>query len=338
MYLAEAEHFVRDPHWTWYILFYFFFAGIAGGSYMIATLLRLRGTPSDEPVVRIGFYVTFLVLLCCPPLLILDLGQPLRFWHMMWNLTPGANMPNFKAISPMSVGVWGLLAFNAFAAISFLETLVKDGKLKIGLARKAVGLLDGGLGKLVNILGCVFGLFIAGYTGVLLAVSNQPIWSDTWTLGGLFLASGLSSATCVLMLLSRFRRGAEASAEFLHTSESLFTLLEIVMIALFVVSLLGTGALGLTFEFPWLILWAITFVSLVPGVVSLFHRGDHGHVGAHEGAAEGHAETEGHGGVAVATRTKTHTPVLAPLLVLAGVLALRAAIIFPVHYYNWPGQ
>ena len=63
------------------------------------------------------------------------------------------------------------------------------------------------------IVGSVFGLFIAGYTGVLLAVSNQPVWSDTWTLGGLFLASGLSSAAAVLMLLSRYRRGAEASAD-----------------------------------------------------------------------------------------------------------------------------
>ncbi len=46
--LAEAEHFVRAPQWTWYILFYFFLAGLSGGSYVIATLLRLRGGPADE--------------------------------------------------------------------------------------------------------------------------------------------------------------------------------------------------------------------------------------------------------------------------------------------------
>lgn len=334
MYAATAEHFVRDPHWTWYILFYFFFAGIAGGCYLISTLLRLRGTKADEPVVRLGFYVAFIMLLCCPPLLILDLGQPLRFWHMMWNLTPGEHGPNFKYWSPMSLGVWGLLAFNGFAAISFIESLVKDGKLRFGLARKFVALLDGGLGKIVNILGCGFGLFIAGYTGVLLAVSNQPLWSDTWTLGGLFLASGLSSAAAVLMLLSRFRRGAHASGEFLHISESYFTAIEILMIAVFAFSLVGTGALGLTFEFPWLLLWAITFVSLIPGILSLVNGGRHRH-GDDALADPGPA---GAGGVAVATKTAVHAPVLVPLLVLAGVLALRAAIIFPVHYYNWPGQ
>ena len=95
MYLADAEHFARAPEWTWYILFYFFFAGVAGGSYMIATLLRLRGTPADEPTARLGYYIAFGVLMLCPPMLVIDLGQPLRFWHMMWNTTPGINLPNF---------------------------------------------------------------------------------------------------------------------------------------------------------------------------------------------------------------------------------------------------
>jgi len=331
--LAAAEHFVRDPHWTWYILFYFFFAGIAGGSYTIATLLRLRGEPKDEPTVRIAYYVTFGVLLCCPPLLILDLGQPLRFWHMMWNTTPGADMPNFKYYSPMSVGVWGLLAFNAFAGISFVETLVKDGKLRIAPVQKLVGLLEGPLGRVVMILGTLSGLFIAGYTGVLLAVSNQPLGSDTWALGGLFLASGLSSAVAVLMLLSRFRRGADESFDVLHRMESNFTVLEVLMIAVFVLTLIGTGALGLTFGFPWILLWLVAFVSLAPGIAALLT--------ARGAAGGGHGDSHGtdHGSLAVMTHAPSTVATLAvPVLVLVGVLALRAAIIFPVHYYNWPGQ
>ena len=30
--LAAAEHFAGPPGWTWYILFYFFFAGLADGT------------------------------------------------------------------------------------------------------------------------------------------------------------------------------------------------------------------------------------------------------------------------------------------------------------------
>src|SRR5436190_932885 len=73
MFLA-AEHFVRAPDWEWFILGYFFLAGLSGGSYVIATLLRLSGDPRDEPAARIGFYASFLLILLCPVLLTADLG------------------------------------------------------------------------------------------------------------------------------------------------------------------------------------------------------------------------------------------------------------------------
>ena len=71
--LAQAQHFVRAPDWTWYIVPYFFLAGLAGGSYVIATLLRLWGDRRDEPAARLGFYAAFLAFLPCPVLLTLDL-------------------------------------------------------------------------------------------------------------------------------------------------------------------------------------------------------------------------------------------------------------------------
>jgi formate-dependent nitrite reductase membrane component NrfD len=74
-------------------------------------------------------------------------------------------------------------------------------------------------------VGALFGLFLAGYTGVLLSVSNQPIWSDTWALGGLFLASGLSVAAAAIALCRAFspgrkKLGREARARVSGTSSS----------------------------------------------------------------------------------------------------------------------
>src|SRR6266540_2588367 len=192
--LAEAQHFVRPPEWTWYIVPYFFLAGLAGGCYAIATLLRLWGERQDEDAARLGYYVAFPVFLLCPILLTLDLGQPQRFWHMLVNTTPGGEGLNFKWWSPMSLGSWALVVFGLFATVTFVEVLVRDGALRRPLAVRAVRPLDGTLGKLWNLVGAVLGTFVAGYTGVLLAVSNQPVWSDTWALGGLFLASGLSGS------------------------------------------------------------------------------------------------------------------------------------------------
>ena len=176
--LAANEHFVRAPEWTWYILFYFFLAGLSGGTYVLASLLRLGGNPADEPAARLGFYVAFPALLLCPVLLTLDLGQPLRFWHMLVNTTPGELAPVFKYWSPMSVGAWGLVVFGIF-----VDRVVPGHAGPRPQPRPRTGSIPNFAAKLWNLLGAIAGLFISGYTGVLLAVSNQPVWSDTWVLG-----------------------------------------------------------------------------------------------------------------------------------------------------------
>jgi formate-dependent nitrite reductase membrane component NrfD len=282
--LAEAEHFVRAPQWTWYILFYFFLAGLSGGSYVIATLLRLRGGPADEAAARVGYYVALPTLLVCPVLLTLDLGQPLRFWHMLVGTTPGDVRPIVKYWSPMSLGAWALVVFSAFVAVSFLDAFIRDRR---GVPRAGI------LAKLWSVLGAVVGLFIAGYTGVLLAVSNQPVWSDTWTLGALFLASGLAGSAALLGWLVRFRPAARDRAGAFARSERFFIVLELALVVALVVTLIPAGTLGRAFGFPWILLWlAAAFAGLLPWL------------------------------------RRTAPGLLFTILVLAGVLALRAAVIF----------
>ncbi|WP_051580494.1 NrfD/PsrC family molybdoenzyme membrane anchor subunit [Pseudonocardia acaciae] len=310
---SVAQHFAGPPEWTWYILFYFFLAGLAGGSYAIATLLRLRGEPADEPAARLGYYVALPAMIICPLLLALDLSRPERFWHMLWNTSPGAASLNFKHWSPMSVGSWALVAFGAVATVSFVEVLVRDRVIRVGLADRAVRLLDGTPGKALNAIGALLGLFIAGYTGVLLSVSNQPVWSDTWALGGLFLASGLTGSAALLILLCRLRAPARDSIGALEVSERLYALLEIALIVVFALTLIPAGTLGEVFGFPWILLWLVALAGLAPGLGSL--------------ATVRLATTET-GTVPVAV---TRTVVAQPALVLLGVLALRAVIIFSIQ-------
>ncbi|HEX5995047.1 MAG TPA: NrfD/PsrC family molybdoenzyme membrane anchor subunit [Jiangellales bacterium] len=311
--LAEAQHFVRPPDWTWYILFYFFLAGLSGGSYTLATLLRLYGKRSDEPAARLGYYIAFATMLVCPILLTLDLGKPLRFWHMLVNTSPGNEGLVFKYWSPMSVGAWALVVFSAFVTVSFFEVLVRDRVIRTGITDRAVGLLDGTPGKVWNTAGAVFGLFIAGYTGVLLAVSNQPVWSDTWALGGLFLASGLSGSAALLLWLVRYRPGAQASAGMFELSERLFLLLELALIVVFALTLIPDGTLGQVFGFPWILLWLVVLAGMMPGLGAL---------------VTSRLSVTGGGAVAVQS---ARVFAAAPALVLLGVLALRAAVIFSVQ-------
>jgi formate-dependent nitrite reductase membrane component NrfD len=309
IYLA-AEHFVRAPQWTWYILGYFFFAGLTGGSYAVATLLRVVGEPRDEAAARLGFYASFVTLLVCPVLLTTDLGASwLRFWHMLVDVTPGDQGLNFKYWSPMSVGVWALLIFGFFAAVSAWESFVLDRRDRdaVGDPGRPIG---GILGQAFNIIGGLLALFVASYTGVLLSVSNQPIWSDTWMLGGLFLASGLSGSAALIVLLTRYRRNAAFSLGRLHEADGYFSILELVLLVAFFITIGAAGTAGMTLSY--LPLWLLALVGIGASLV----------------AARGHLRIRpgGRGSAAIA-RAGTDTLVVS-VLVLLGVLALRAAVIF----------
>lgn len=282
------EHFVAPPQWGWYIIGYFFFGGIAGGGYALGTLLQLFGEPRDQSAARVAFRMTFPLLVLCALLLTLDLGRPLRFWHMLVDSrTLGLSV---KYWSPMSVGAWALALFGVFAAGSFVAA---------GAPEAAIGrLLAGRFGRGFQILGAALGLFIAGYTGVLLSVSNQPVWSDTWALGGLFLASGLSAAAAAIAVVAlRYRPEAGASVPKLADADRYFLVLELVLLVLFFVTL---GRMtSRTLAGGWVVVWLIALAGMVIPLVM------------HLRPAAG----------------QPRSPFLAPGLVLLGSLALRTAVV-----------
>jgi polysulfide reductase chain C len=255
------QHFVASPEWEWYIVWYFFLGGLAGGAYMLGTILRFLGDRADQRVARLAFLVTLPALAICPILLTLDLGLPLRFWHML--VDSRTLTLTFKYWSPMSVGAWVLLIFSAFAFVSFVEALLGPERFRW---------LRGALGRVFMAVGAFFGVFLAGYTGVLLSVSNQPVWSDTWALGGLFLASGLSVAAAALLLLAHVWTPEPSTEAKLSRADRYFIGLELVLLALFFI---GLGAMGGRFlEARWIVLWAVVLVGmLVPLALRSTHRG-----------------------------------------------------------------
>ncbi len=251
-----VEHFSSPPGWTWFIALYFFLAGIAGGSYVLATIMRLRGSPQDEPVTRIAFLIPLPLVAICAFFLTLDLGTPMRFWHMLIDTTPGGLGLNFKYWSPMSVGVWALSIFGVFALLSFLE------------ARRIIGRVP----NAVAIAGSFVALYVASYTGVLLSVSNQPVWSDTWALGGLFLASGLSGSAALLTWLGHYANAAAQTETRLQRADGYFSLLELAFLIAFFVTIAAAGTLGRTFSGYWALLWILVLLSFVPGIRLVFTR------------------------------------------------------------------
>src|SRR5690625_7055465 len=73
------DTFVAPAGWSWDIVLYFYFGGIAGGLFVISSLLRLVGDRGDWRLSRIGYYLALPLLIVCTILLIKDLGKPGRF-------------------------------------------------------------------------------------------------------------------------------------------------------------------------------------------------------------------------------------------------------------------
>ena len=291
------EHFVAPPNWEWYILLYFFFAGLSGGAFVIGTMLRLWGSAADWVASRIAFLISFPLLLVCPILLTIDLGKPLDFWHMLVNTGSSGGL-SFKAYSPMSLGAWGLLLFGIFSFVMFVVALGEGGYVRARAFERVGRLPSHVLGLVFMAVGAILGIFIAAYTGVLLAVSNQPVWSDTWSLGGLFLASALSGAAATIILFSHRHRDASVTHPKLLEADRYFIILELILIILFLVTL--GGVVSTVLGGGWILLWLVVLIGTVVPLVIHWRP----------------------------AWVQQVSPILTAVLVLVGVLALRAVIIF----------
>ncbi|HWN19734.1 MAG TPA: NrfD/PsrC family molybdoenzyme membrane anchor subunit [Gemmatimonadales bacterium] len=269
--------FTASPHWGWWIVLYFFVGGIAGSAFFLASLLNLfgpfatlRAGSADRSLVRLGYYVAFAGVLISGFALTVDLTRPLRFWHMLIQNHTGE--PMFKPWVPMSVGVWGLLLFGLFSFLAALAALSEE--------RERPGLLQSppvrflrrrGPSTVIAVLGSIFGLFIAGYTGVLLAVTNRPIWADSTLLGLLFLVSSISTGAAALILLATWRRADHpATIDWLTWFDRNVLVLELLVLIVFLVSL---GSVARVFLSWWGVLLGVGVVGAGILIPLLLERG-----------------------------------------------------------------
>jgi len=255
--------FSGAPHWTWFIILYFFVGGIAGGACFLAAIVDWFGGPDDRPVARTGYNVAALGAIVSGALLTVDLGRPLRFWHM---LLQSANVPAlmFKGWSPISFGAWGLLFFGFFSVLAALGGMAEQGRLQNPALRAVGGAVHGGLAKVVGALAGLFGIFIAGYTGVLLSVTNRPLWADGPWLGALFLASGVSTGAAALILLAPGRGATAQSLARLSAFDTKALVVELLVLIVFVASLGTVSKVWLSFWGLVLLVGVVGFGILAP--------------------------------------------------------------------------
>ena len=188
-----GQPIVKPPVWTWQIGLYLFVGGTAGMSGVIALAGLMTGESLDFARAPLG--VAFAGALISPVLLIWDLGRPARFLNMF---------RVFKWRSAMSIGVWTLTLFGAFAVSAFVLVQAWTFLIEWGIPPTVLGGIAFGL-----VAGTAFsGVVLATYTGVLLGATAVPVWSAHHKLLPFhFGVVALGSAAAVLELLG-FRLAA----------------------------------------------------------------------------------------------------------------------------------
>src|SRR5207302_3094017 len=126
---------------------------------------------------------------------VLDLGDPLRFHHML---------RVFKPTSPMSLGTWCLTVYSFPLTVAVALSLLPAGGSALEWVRKAA-----------VVLGLLPALGSAVYKGVLLSTSAQPGWRDARWLGG-YLTSSALLLGCGEMLVLSIVTGQEHPAALLR--------------------------------------------------------------------------------------------------------------------------
>ncbi|TET26829.1 MAG: hypothetical protein E3J67_00665 [Dehalococcoidia bacterium] len=171
--------------WSAPIWLYLWLAGMAGGAYFAAFLAERFTGNGNGQLLRIATYLGAPLAVVGVILLVADLGNPIRFWHLL---------TVFKAVSPMSIGTWILLIWIGVAVVMAILWWAEA-----SLSQEA----GRGLRQITGALswiGFVFAILVMAYTGVLLATSSQPLWTGTLLLPALFVASAVSTGVAMLII------------------------------------------------------------------------------------------------------------------------------------------
>ena len=178
----SAREVTKPPNWHGLVVWDMLLNAVATGSFLVVALFDLLGAAPLEPLTRFVYPVLLVVLVCDLMCLVFDLGDPLKFHHMLRVIKPS---------SPMSFGTWSLTAFSGPL------TLV----VALDLAH-ALGLVDGQLfavgRKVVLAAGLVPAFCSLLYKGVLFSVSAQPGWRDARWLGAMHTTAGAQFGLLVL--------------------------------------------------------------------------------------------------------------------------------------------
>jgi hypothetical protein len=208
-----AQDITKVPGWHDLVAWDLLFNNLTTGLFLFAAVGELAAPGLLGPVARAAYPVALVLLLTDLAMLVFDLGDPLRFHHML---------RIFKPSSPMSLGTWSLTVYS----LPLTLIVAIEAAQFIGLLPSASIALEW-----VHWLAVVFCLLPAfgsvAYKGVLFSTSSQPGWKDARWLGGWMANSALMLGCAELLAVSVLTGHARAAA-VLRTVAAVLLLLNLI--------------------------------------------------------------------------------------------------------------
>jgi formate-dependent nitrite reductase membrane component NrfD len=176
---------MQESAWGWLIITYLFLAGAGSGAFIAAVACDLLAPDWSKALARAGSLVSGPLVVIGTLCLVLDLEagfwQPWRQIYMVNNLR--------------SMISWGFIILSIFIPIALVHAAALNEITFVGkLAQKYI--------TIIEIIGSIFAVATATYTGVLIAVVNGvPFW-NTPLMPVLFLASAISTGLAAAMIVA----------------------------------------------------------------------------------------------------------------------------------------
>jgi len=181
--IANAFH---HAYWGFPIATYFWLVGASAGSFVISTLGWVFGVKKYKPTAFFASNMAILLLFIVPVILIIDLGKPFRFFHLLM-------LPSFSHWSaPM---IWGSCFILSYpVGMLFYSYFVYKKNEKWA--------------RILGILAVVLALCTHWYTGVVLQLNPSRVPNHASVAPILFLTgayvSGIGLLNISLWLRNRF--------------------------------------------------------------------------------------------------------------------------------------
>jgi hypothetical protein len=208
----------KPPNWHGLVTLDLLFNNLSTGLFLVTALGELVEPAGFRPLAAVAYPIALLFLLGDLACLVLDLGDPSRFHHMLrvW-----------KPSSPMSLGTWCLSAYAVPLTTLALMALLPGGAVPEWVRQP------------ILVVGVALAIAAAVYKGVLFSTTAQRGWGDARWLGGYLINSALVLGAAELLLLASVM-GQPQAVVTLRLALRLLLLLNLLALTLLVSDLRGS--------------------------------------------------------------------------------------------------